>query len=40
MLSMEDLSISGSVWAVMSSLQLLWIIFLYSSSVSPSYKVL
>ena len=40
MLSMEESSISGSVWAVMSSLQLLWIIALPSSSSYSSYKLL
>ena len=40
MLSMEELSVIGYVWAVISSLQLLWIIILSSSSSSSSYKVL
>ena len=40
MLSLEELSVSGSVWAIMSYLQLLWIIFISSSSSSSSYKVL
>ena len=40
MLSMEDLSVIGSVRAVMSYFHLLWIIILSSLSSSSSYKVL
>ena len=40
MLSMEELYVIGSVWSVISSLQLLWIIILSSSSSSSSYKLL
>ena len=40
MLFMDKLSVIGPVWAVMSYLQLLWIIVLSSSYSSSSYKVL
>ena len=40
MLSIEELSVSGSIREVMSSLQFLWILSLSSSLYSSSYKVL
>ena len=40
MLSMEESSVSGSIWEVTSSVQLLWMIVLSFSSIFSSYNVL